>query len=60
MIQKACYYFANGMSGFTDITILREIGLFILKGAKPTLNHDIISPAALAIHTLADMVFTKK
>ena len=52
--------FANGMSGFTDITILCEIGLFILKGAKPTFNHDIIGPAAFAIHALADMFFAEE
>ena len=37
-------------SGFFDVIVLSQIGFFILEAAEPTLNHDIICPAAVPIN----------
>ena len=50
----------DGFSRFLDIFILCKINLVILESAEPSLNHDIICPAALAIHALPDPLFFKK
>ena len=50
----------NGSSGFLNVVILRQISFFILEAAEPTLNHDIVCPAAFAIHTLPDSIFLYK
>lgn len=42
---------------FSDIFVLSQIGLLIFEAPEPLFNHDIVSPTALAIHTLADPVF---
>ena len=47
-------------SGFFDVIVLSQIGLFILEAAEPTLNHDVVCPAAFAIHTLPDSIFLYK
>ena len=47
-------------SGFLDVVILCQINLFILKAAKPTLNHDVVSPATFSIHALTDIIFFYK
>ena len=35
-----------GSSGVFDVIVLCQIGFFILEAAEPTLNHDIVRPAA--------------
>ena len=35
-------------SGFFDVIVLSQIGFFILEAAEPTLNHDVVCPAAFA------------
>ena len=42
-------------SSLLDVVILRQISFLILKAAKPTLNHDVVSPTAFSIHTLTDL-----
>ena len=42
--------------GLLDIVPLSQVSLIVLEGAKPPLDHDVISPAALAIHALADAI----
>jgi hypothetical protein len=46
--------------GFLDVGPSREVGLLILEASKPTLNHDVIGPATLAVHALSDSVFRKE
>lgn len=43
-----------------DVVALRQVGFLILEGTEPALDLDIVSPTALAIHTLAYMVLHKK
>ena len=47
-------------SGFFDVIVLSQIGFFILEAAKPTLNHDVVCPAAFAIHALPNSIFLHK
>ena len=35
-------------SGFFDVIVLSQIGFFILEATEPTLNHDVVCPAAFA------------
>ena len=51
---------SNGGSGFLDVMPLRQVGFLILEGPKPTLDLDIVSPTALAIHVLAYMVLLEE
>mgnify|MGYP006889821117 CR=1 FL=1 len=51
---------SDGGSGFFDVIVLCLIGFFILEAAEPTLNHDVVCPAAFAIHTLPDSIFLYK
>lgn len=51
---------ADGSSCFLDVVVLRQIRFFILKATKPTLNHDIVSPATFSIHALTDAVSFNK
>ena len=51
---------SDGGSGFFDVIVLCQIGFFILEAAEPTLNHDVVCPAAFAIHTLPDSIFLYK
>ena len=44
-------------SGFLDIAVLREISFFILETAEPAFNHDVIGPAAFAVHALPNSIF---
>ena len=39
---------------------LRQVGFLILEGPKPTLDLDIVSPTALAVHTLVYMVLLEE
>ena len=39
---------SNGGSGFFDVIVLSQIGFFILEATEPTLNHDVVCPAAFA------------
>lgn len=50
------YVFPDRLTCFADIGILSKVCLFVFETAKPSLNHDVISPAAFAVHTLMDMV----
>ena len=45
---------------FPDVVVLCQIGFLILEAAEPSLNHDVVSPTAFSIHTLADTVFLYK
>ena len=45
---------------FADVCILGEVGFIILEGTEPTLDHDIVCPAAFAIHTLPDLISLQK
>ena len=47
---------SNSLSGFSDVIILCQIGFLILEATEPTLNHDVVCPAAFPIHALADTV----
>ena len=47
-------------SSLLDVVILRQISFLILKAAKPTLNHDVISPATFPVHTLTDTIFSNE
>ena len=40
-----------------DVIVLRQISLFILEAAKPSLNHDVTCPPAFSVHALTDPVF---
>ena len=51
---------ADGSSCFLDVVVLRQIRFFILKATKPTLNHDVISPATFPVHTLTDTIFSNE
>ena len=50
----------NGLTGFPDVIVLGEVSLLVLEGTKPPFNHDIVSPAALAIHALTYVIFPEK
>lgn len=50
----------DGSSGFFDVIVLCQISFFIFEAAEPTLNHDVICPAAFAIHALPDAVYLYK
>lgn len=51
---------ANGGPGLLDVVPFRQIGFFILEGPEPSIDPDVVSPAALAIHVLAYMVLLEK
>lgn len=51
---------ANGGPGFLDVVPFRQVGFLILEGPEPALDLDIVSPTALAIHTLAYMVLLEE
>ena len=51
---------ADGGSGFLDVVPLRQVGFLILEGSEPPLDPDVVSPTALAIHTLAYMVLLEE
>ena len=51
---------SDGSSGFFDVSVLCQISFFIFEAAEPTLNHDVICPAAFAIHALPDAVYLYK
>ena len=40
--------------------IFSQVGFFILEAAKPALNHNVVCPAAFAIHALPDSVVLYK
>ena len=45
---------------FSDIVILGQICFLVLEAPEPSLNHDIVSPAAFTIYALTDLVFFEK
>ena len=45
---------------FSGSAVLPRIDFLRLEGAEPTLNHDVVGPAALSVHALADMEFLQK
>ena len=45
---------------FPDVVVLCQIGFLILEAAEPALNHDVVCPAAPAVHTLTDIEVTKQ
>lgn len=47
---------SDGTSGVFDVIVLCQVGFFILEAAKPALNHNVVCPAAFAIHALPDSV----
>ena len=51
---------ADGLASLPDVAVLREIGFLILECPEPPLNLDVVGPAALAIHALADVVFLEE
>lgn len=51
---------ADSLSGLPDIVPLRQIGLVVLEGAKPPLDHDVVHPAALTIYALPDVIVCKE
>ena len=51
---------ADGGSGFLDVVPLRQVGFLILEGPEPALDLDIVSPTALAVHTLVYMVLLEE
>ena len=51
---------ADGSSCFFYVVVLRQICFLILEATKPTLDHDIVSPATFSIHALTDTVFFNK
>lgn len=50
----------NCLSGFFDIVPFCQIGFIIFEGTEPPLDHDVVSPAALAVHALTNTVFLEK
>ena len=48
------------LSGLPDVGILGKICFLIFETTKPSLDHDIVSPAAFTIHTLTDVIFFEK
>ena len=52
--------FPNCLLRLTDIGILGKICFLVFKTAKPSLNHDIVSPTTFALHTLPDVIFFEK
>ena len=47
---------ADCLACLLDVVVLCQVGLLVLEGAEPALNHDVVGPAALAIHALSDVV----
>lgn len=45
---------ADLLSGITDIHIIIQVNSIVLKCAEPSLNHDVICPTFLTIHTYFD------
>ena len=50
------YILPDSSSGLTDVAVLCQINLLVLETAEPSFNHDVICPAAFAIHALPDSV----
>lgn len=48
---------SNRSSDFLNVVIFRQIKLFILETAKPSLNHDVVSPATFPVHAPTDINF---
>ena len=51
---------ADCLARLLDVVVLRQVGLFVFERPEPALDHDIVSPAALAVHALADAVFLQE
>lgn len=51
---------ADGGPDFLDVLPLRQVGFLILEGPEPVLDLDIVSPTALAVHTLVYMVLLEE
>ena len=49
-----------GLTGLADVLIAREVSLLILEAAEPALNHYVVSPAALAVHALLDVLILQE
>ena len=47
-------------SGLLDVVSFCQVGFLILERAKPPLDLDVVSPAALAVHTLTYLVSLQK
>ena len=47
---------ADCLACLLDVVVLCQVGLLVLEGAEPAFNHDVVSPAALAVHALPDVV----
>ena len=43
-------------SGFPDVPPFCQIGFFVFERAEPSLDHDVVCPAAFPIHALPDAV----
>ena len=50
----------DGCSGIFDVIVLCQVGFFILEATEPALNHDVVCPAAFAIHALTNTIFLYK
>ena len=51
---------ADGGPDFLDVLPLRQVGFLLLEGPEPALDLDIVSPTALAVHTLVYMVLLEE
>ena len=51
---------ASDQQSFPDVIVLGEVSLLIFEGTEPPLDHDIVGPAALAIHALKHLIFPEK
>lgn len=54
------YVFPDCLTCFPNIGILSKVYFFVFEATEPSLNHNVISPTAFAIHTLTDMVIFQK
>lgn len=46
----------DSLACLLNVVVLCQISLLVLEGAEPALDHDVVSPAALAVHALPDVV----
>ena len=51
---------SNGAPGFLDVMPFRQVDFLILEGPESSLDHNIVSPTALAVHALVYMVLLEE
>ena len=54
------YIGRDGFPCLPDIVPFRQVSLVIFEGAEPTLDQDVVRPAAFAVHALPDAVLLQE